>query len=101
MSNVTFLMVPVKANGFSVLVGEVDDAAVVAADVHAGVAGEPDRHGVVHPAFADGPVVDEERHLAAGRRRRPVGRELHADGHLAGREVSSATCLKTNTPIIE
>ncbi len=70
-----------------VLVVAVDDAAVVASDVHPRVAGEPDRHGVVHPPFADGPVVDVQRHFAAGRRRRAVGRELHAHGHVAGREI--------------
>ena len=102
MSNTTFFTVPVKAKGFSVLVAEVDDPAVVAADVHAGVAGEPDRHGVVHPPLADRSVVDEQRHLAAGRRlwrRRPRTPCATVTSPL-GRS-SSATCLKMNTPIIE
>src|SRR5271157_1550355 len=40
-----------------VLIGEVDDQAVVAADVHACVAGEGNRDGVGHHAFADLPLV--------------------------------------------
>src|SRR3954465_7369844 len=39
-------------------VAAVDDQAVVAADIHAGVAAEPERDGVIHAAAADRPRRD-------------------------------------------
>src|SRR4051812_27981331 len=45
-------------------VAAVDDQAVVAADIHAGVAAEPERDGVIHAAAADRLAVDEQGDLA-------------------------------------
>src|SRR3954452_3766908 len=69
-------------------VAAVDDEAVVAADVHAGVAAEPERHGVVHPAAADRLAGDEQGDLARGGGFRRVGGEGELDVHLARRERS-------------
>src|SRR6185437_10454846 len=44
----------------------VDNPSVVAADVHARVGREADRDRVVHPALADGLVVDVQGHFPAG-----------------------------------
>ena len=49
-------------------VAPVHDATVVPSDVHARVAREPHRYGVVHPAATDILVVDVERHLTASGR---------------------------------
>ncbi len=87
MSNVTVLHGAREGERLLVLVLEVDDTTVVATDVHPGVGGESDRHGVVHAPLPDRSLVDEQRHFAAGRRRRPVRRELHPDRHVARREV--------------
>ena len=42
---------------------------------------------MVHSPLADRSVVDEQSHLAAGRRLGLVGLELHSHGHLTGREL--------------
>ena len=70
-----------------VLVGEVDDQAVVAADVHARVGREEHRHRTWHPALADLLVVGPQRHVAAGARLGLVGLEQHLHGHVAGRDL--------------
>ena len=85
-SKTTCLISPVKRERRLVGVAAVDDEAVVAADVHAGVAREAARHGVLHPPARDRLAVDEQRHLAAGRRLRRVGREDELDVDLAGRQ---------------
>ena len=64
------------------LVGEVDDEAVVAANVHARVGRAQDRHRMRHPAFADLLVVRPQRDLATGARLGLVGLEEHAHGHV-------------------
>ena len=84
MSKTTFLMVPVNANGARFGVAAVDDAAVVAADVHARVAGEPERDGVVHPALADFVSVGEQADVPAGGGLGRVGVEFQPDVDLAG-----------------
>ena len=85
-----------------VRVAAVDDEAVVATDVHPGVAGEASRHGVLHPPTRDRLAVDEQRHLAAGRRLRRVGGEDELDVDLAGRERRAPPAwVYSSTPSIE
>ena len=86
MSKMTCLISPVKRERRLVGVAAVDDEPVVAADVHARVAREAPGHGVLHPPARDRLAVDEQRHLASGRRLRRVGREHHLDADLPGRE---------------
>ena len=68
-----------------VSVTSVHDQAVVSADVHAGVAAEDERHGVIEPAAADGLAVDLQRDLAGGGGLGLVRGEDHLDGHVARR----------------
>src|SRR4051812_42629260 len=67
-------------------VAAVDGQAVVPADVHARVAGELERHRVVHAAAADLLAVDVEGDLAGGGRCGCVGGEGQLDGDVTGRE---------------
>src|SRR3954469_14530516 len=67
-----------------ICVGRVHGEAVVAADVHSGVAGEAERDGLLDSAAADAPLVYEQRDLAAGRRFGCVSGKLEADVDLAG-----------------
>ena len=62
----------------------VDGQAVVAADVHAAVAREPDGDSLVQAALADLAVVGPQGYGAARARPGLVGVELHADRHVAG-----------------
>ena len=42
---------------------------------------------MLHPPLADRPIVDEQRRLAAGCRRRAVGLCTHTYGHVASRKI--------------
>ncbi len=69
-------------------VASVDDQAVVAADVHAGVAAEDERHRVIQPSAADRLAVDEQRDLTGGGGLGLVGCEDHLDVHISGRQLA-------------
>ena len=89
-----------EGEGLVALVASVDDAAVVPSDVHPRIAREPDRHRVVHAALADRSAVDEQGHVGRWRAC-PVGpNSMRTVTSPVGRS-SSATCVKTSTPIIE
>ena len=68
-------------------IASVDDQAVVQADVHAGVAAEDERDGVIHSAAADRLAVDEQRDLTRGSGLGLVRREDHLDVHVARRQL--------------
>ena len=63
-----------------ILVGQIHHATVVPADVHPRVRREPDRDGVVHPPLPDRSVIDEQRHLAPGRRLRVYWEDIARSG---------------------
>src|SRR6266576_5367037 len=67
-------------------VAAIHRQAVVAADVHARVAGEADGDGVLHATASDPLVVDVQGHLAARCRLGRVGGELHSHVDAPGRQ---------------
>ena len=84
MSKTTLFIVPVNANGF-LLSYQVDDAAVVPADVHPGVSGESDRHRWSIRPFPTG----RSRCRASPHRRLPVwvvGGKLHPHSDVTWRD---------------
>ena len=70
-----------------VLVGTVDDEAIVAANVHARVGREEHGHRPRHLALADLLVVRPQRDVATGARLVLVGLEQHLHRHVAGRDL--------------
>ena len=69
--------------GSLVLVGKVDDEAIVAADVHARVGRESNRNRVRHPTFADLLIVCPQRDVATCAWLVLVRLEQHLHRHIA------------------
>lgn len=77
---------PGERIGRLVLIAAVNDQAVVAADVHAGIGGKGQRHRLGQLTLSDQPIVGPERHPTTGGGDGLMGIEQHPHRDIPGGE---------------